>query len=160
MVGACSDSSVMDACISLDKLRYTSLFARHDPSSRGPDQGLINVYVLTLRLKPSFARLKKRSIGWLSTIVSLISAIEKIFPMLKQYTSRPYGGEPPFRSVSREKIGRVFNRSCDASAVPHCTSSSDVYNGYYIPKGADTRLTFIDYLKLSFAGALVLLNIW
>ena len=160
MVEICSDSSVMDACVSSDELCYTSLFSRHDPSSRSPDQGLINICVLSLKLKPLFVRLKKRSIGWLRTIVSLILAIERIFPMLKQCTSRPYGGEPPFLSVSREKTGRAFNRSCDASAIPHCTSSSDVYNGYYIPKGADTSMTLIDYLKPSFAGAIVFLNIW
>ncbi|KAG1821685.1 uncharacterized protein BJ212DRAFT_1264722, partial [Suillus subaureus] len=31
-----------------------------------------------------------------------------------------------------------LNDSCGASAFPHATSTSDVYNGYYISKGVDT----------------------
>ncbi|KAJ8581708.1 cytochrome P450 [Rhizopogon salebrosus TDB-379] len=43
---------------------------------------------------------------------------------------------------------------------PHVTSTSDVYNGYYIPKGADTIYVTNQLHQPPFAGAIIIINAW
>jgi hypothetical protein len=42
----------------------------------------------------------------------------------------------------------------------HATVESDIYNGYYIPKGMQFRLRLVDFVLTCSTGAIITPNIW